>query len=146
MNKDTTSVGEMKKKARNKIFAAMLSSKPGVIEDAIDKEAIEIYAAGASAMLQRVREGVEKHKRNNWRYAGGGGVDTEVWSLNGVCVSLPGIRQIAFYGVRNKTWWARYMFRELEVKPKAEYNKALADILSHLDTLQKEIEGNKETT
>ena len=78
----------------------------------------------------------EGMKRGAWNYAGGGGYDTETWCLGGRCVEFPGIKQIAFYGIRNEAWWAKYLFRQHVIKPESlkveGYNRALEELISYL--------------
>ena len=64
-----------------------------------------------------INKKLENIKEYQWRYGGGGGYDTEHWCCRGVCEFIPGIKQIAYYGIKNEKWWAKYLFKWQVIMP-----------------------------
>ena len=105
--------------------------------EANKQDEIDIFLHSSQTnLIKEVIKEIERTKRESWQYAGGGGFDTETWCLSGRCIEFPGLKQIAFYGIRNEKWWAKYLFRQQVIKPETlevkGYNQALQKIIDYI--------------
>lgn len=132
--------------ADNKPYQYATMNVNGKCASAGNKDIKSFIRTALTDLIKSEIKELEGRRKKTWVYGGGGGIDTDHWCKRGVCFTIPGIKQIVSYGIKNDKWWAEYLFKWQVILPEKYkddgHNQALQDLIAHKKLQLKELDTN----